>query len=191
MKKKVLSLALCLAMLAALTAPASAASTEAGNTVVTKTIEAQPDSGSSSDSDPDPYPVNVPSYEISIPATLSLDTGDSFEITASKMELDSRQELHVMVDYDRTFAPDGYFYLSNTENAALRIRPSIGPASVVASAVCGRALRGSLSTVLENGSRMLRAVCNRIFHRGRDGCHSSDRYGNSSRRCRLLSAALL
>ena len=108
-------------MLAALTAPASAASTEAGNTVVTKTIEAQPDSGSSSDSDPDPYPVNVPSYEISIPATLSLDTGDSFEITASKMELDSRQELHVMVDYDRTFAPDGYFYLSNTENAALRI----------------------------------------------------------------------
>lgn len=121
MKKKVLSLALCLAMLAALTAPASAASTEAGNTVVTKTIEAQPDSGSSSDSDPDPYPVNVPSYEISIPATLSLDTGDSFEITASKMELDSRQELHVMVDYDRTFAPDGYFYLSNTENAALRI----------------------------------------------------------------------
>ena len=119
MKKKVLSLALCLAMLAALTAPASAASTEAGNTVVTKTIEAQPDSGSSSDSDPDPYPVNVPSYEISIPATLSLDTGDSFEITASKM--DSRQELHVMVDYDRTFAPDGYFYLSNTENAALRI----------------------------------------------------------------------
>lgn len=32
MKKKVLSLALCLAMLAALTAPASAASTEAGNT---------------------------------------------------------------------------------------------------------------------------------------------------------------
>lgn len=121
MKKKVLSLALCLAMLAALTAPASAASTEAGNTVVTKTIEAQPDSGSSSDSNPDPYPVNVPSYEISIPATLSLDTGDSFEITASKMELDSRQELHVMVDYDRTFAPDGYFYLSNTENAALRI----------------------------------------------------------------------
>ena len=121
MKKKVLSLALCLAMLAALTAPASAASTEAGNTVVTKTIEAQPDSGSSSDSDPDPYPVNVPSYEISIPATLSLDTGDSFEITASKMELDSRQELHVMVDYDRTFAPDGYFYLSNTENAAFRI----------------------------------------------------------------------
>lgn len=121
MKKKVLSLALCLAMLAALTAPASAASTEAGNTVVTKTIEAQPDSGSSSDSDPGPYPVNVPSYEISIPATLSLDTGDSFEITASKMELDSRQELHVMVDYDRTFAPDGYFYLSNTENAALRI----------------------------------------------------------------------
>ena len=61
MKKKVLSLARCLAMLAALTAPASAASTEAGNTVVTKTIEAQPDSGSSSDSDPDPYPVNVPS----------------------------------------------------------------------------------------------------------------------------------
>lgn len=121
MKKKALSLALCLAMLAALTVPASAASTEAGNTVVTKTIEAQPDSGSSSDSDPDSPPVNVPSYEISIPATLSLDTGDSFEITASKMKLASRQELHVMVDYDRTFASDGYFYLNNTENAALRI----------------------------------------------------------------------
>lgn len=53
MKKKVLSLALCLAMLAALTAPASAASTEAGNTVVTKTIEAQPDSGSA------PTPIQI------------------------------------------------------------------------------------------------------------------------------------
>ena len=82
MKKKVLSLALCLAMLAALTAPASAASTEAGNTVVTKTIEAQPDSGSSSDSDPDPYPVNVPSYEISIPATLAV----VFEVLVSRVQ---------------------------------------------------------------------------------------------------------
>lgn len=25
------------------------------------------------------------------------------------MELEEKQELHVMVDYDRTFGPDGYF----------------------------------------------------------------------------------
>ena len=100
-----------------ISASAFAADITEASTTVTKTVEAPPaqDVGSSVG------PSNESSYEINIPASFSMDSAEFFEITASKMELEEKQELHVMVDYDRTFGPDGYFYLANVENLYLTI----------------------------------------------------------------------
>lgn len=117
MKKKGFSLMLCIALVFTMSASAFAADITEASTTVTKTVEAPPapDVGSSAG------PSNESSYEISIPASFSMDSAEFFEITASKMELEEKQELHVMVDYDRTFGPDGYFYLANVENLYLTI----------------------------------------------------------------------
>ena len=117
MKKRGFSLMLCIALVFTMSASAFAADITEASTTVTKTVEAPPaqDVGSSVG------PSNESSYEINIPASFSMDSAEFFEITASKMELEEKQELHVMVDYDRTFGPDGYFYLANVENLYLTI----------------------------------------------------------------------
>ena len=106
MKKRGFSLMLCIALVFTMSASAFAADITEASITVTKTVEAPPaqDVGSSVG------PSNESSYEINIPASFSMDSAEFFEITASKMELEEKQELHVMVDYDRTFGPDGYFY---------------------------------------------------------------------------------
>lgn len=116
MKKRGFSLMLCIVLVLSMSSHAFAANKTEASTKVTKTVEAPPEQGVGDDES-----VNESTYEVIIPASFSMDSADFFQITASKMELADNQELHVMVDYDRTFAADGYFYLANTENLYLTI----------------------------------------------------------------------
>lgn len=118
MKKRVLPLFLCLAMIFSLTVPALAADQTTASTTITKTVTDPPVSSGSGDDD---TPVNSSSYEVSIPASFSLDDGDFFEIGATKLEIGEQQDLYVSVDYERTFDADGYFYLRNTNNVAQKL----------------------------------------------------------------------
>lgn len=116
MKKRPFSLILCIVLVLSMSSHAFAANITEASTKVTKTVEAPPEQGVGDDES-----VNESTYEVIIPASFSMDSAEFFEITASKMELEEKQELHVMVDYDRTFGPDGYFYLANVENLYLTI----------------------------------------------------------------------
>lgn len=118
MKKRVLPLFLCLAMIFSLTVPALAADQTTASTTITKTVTDPPVSSGSGDDD---TPVNSSSYEVSIPASFSLDGGDCFSVEATKNEIGERQEIYVSIDYDRTFDADGYFYLRNTLNVAQKL----------------------------------------------------------------------
>lgn len=120
MKKRVLPLILCLAMILSLSVPAMAADQTEASTTITKTVTDSPSTGGSGGDDDD-EPVNSSTYEVSIPAAFSMDDGDYFTIGATKNEIGERQELRVSVDYDRTFDADGYFYLKNTNNVAQKL----------------------------------------------------------------------
>lgn len=120
MKKRVLPLILCLAMILSLSVPAMAADQTEASTTITKTVTDSPSTGGSGGDDDD-EPVNSSTYEVSIPAAFSMDDGDYFTIGATKNEIGERQELRVFVDYDRTFDADGYFYLKNTKNVAQKL----------------------------------------------------------------------
>lgn len=121
MKKRALPLLLCLAMIFSLSVPAMAADQTTASTTVTKTVTDPPASSGGDSGSSDDEPVNVSSYEVSIPASFSMDDGDYFTIGATKNEIGERQELRVFVDYDRTFDADGYFYLKNTANVAQKL----------------------------------------------------------------------
>jgi hypothetical protein len=122
MKKRVLPLFLCLAMIFSLAVPALAADQTTASTTITKTVTDPPaNSGGGGGGGDDDEPVNFSSYEISIPASFSLDDGDFFEIGATKLEIGEQQDLYVSVDYERTFDADGYFYLRNTNNVAQKL----------------------------------------------------------------------
>lgn len=118
MKKRALPLFLCFALLLSLSVPAMAADQTTASTTITKTVTDPPASSGGSD---DSEPVNSSSYEISIPASFSMDDGDFFEISTTKLETGERQDLYVSVDYERTFNTDGYFYLRNTNNVAQKL----------------------------------------------------------------------
>ena len=114
-------------MILSLAMPALAADQTEASTVVTLTVEETPASVPSSHSDDDDSTpvVNTPKYEASIPVGFSLDDGDYFQIGLTVNTLSERQELHVTIDYDRTFANDGYFYLFNTSDASQKIPCSV------------------------------------------------------------------
>lgn len=126
--KKVLSLLLCVTMISSFSVEAFAATTEA-SVVITKTVEDIPEpsdgGGHVGNDGGDDDPVNTPSYEVSIPTGFSLDTGDYFEVGVSSLSLNDQQELHIDVDYDRTFAADGYFYLKNDANVMQQLPCSL------------------------------------------------------------------
>ena len=119
MKKRALPMFLCFALLLSLSMPAMAADQTTASTTITKIVTDPPaSSGGGSD---DSESVNSSSYEISIPASFSMDDGDFFEISTTKLEIGERQDLYVSVDYERTFDADGYFYLRNTNNVAQKL----------------------------------------------------------------------
>lgn len=125
MKKQVLPLILCFAMIFSLTVPAMAADQTTASTTIIKTVTDPPITGGDGGGSDDGEPVNSSSYEISIPASFSLDDGDYFRLDVGKIETNEQQNLCVKIDYDRTFSADGYFYLKNTQNIAQKIPCSI------------------------------------------------------------------
>lgn len=105
MKHKAAQL-LSLALILCLAVPSTAyAANETGATTTVTYTKADPDAGADAPS---------ADYEISIPASVSLNTGRELNITSSSMNLSEGQSVVVSLDYEKTMsAGDGYLYLQD------------------------------------------------------------------------------
>lgn len=104
MKKTFTVLLLVVAMLAMPFSAYAADETSGSMSVVFEYTAPEPE--------PDPEPPADPTtYIIEIPATVTNENMDHIPITASKNTIEEGKAVTVSVDWDKSYGPDGYFYL--------------------------------------------------------------------------------